>query len=283
MNYKILEDVYLGSNGLIFDKNKEILSLNRYDKFVHVNKNFDDYIIEELYLDEYVDMTHYYRFWPFAHRYDCLSRLRHIEDLIHKDTHFIIGGNSKFHPIRFDEECKLFGINNKIHHRVSNTLFKIKKLIYPLWLNSESPVQFTFESFEYCRNKYINMFEDKEEKYKLFLTRTNIKRGLINYEEIHDFLKEKGFIIVNGSEDFHTIVNYFYNAEIIVGLHGGLFSNMIFCRKPKKIIEIFSDKYNNGCFLGWKKHLDVDFYEQITYKSAPNGNIHIDKNNLKYE
>ena len=33
-------------------------------------------------------------------------------------------------------------------------------------------------------------------------------------------------------------INLFYNADIIVGLHGGGFANLVFCRPQTKVIEL---------------------------------------------
>jgi hypothetical protein len=281
MNYKIIEDVYLLSNGITFDKNINVLKLNRNHDIVYNENDFNYSSIIELPDDEYVDLTHYYSHWPFAHRYDCLSRIRHVENLITDKTKFLLGLNStegSFSKNRFKEESELFGIKNIIYHPNNNTLFKIKRLIYPLWVFGEAPCAFSEESFIYCRNKYNDYYKDGNE-VKLFLTRTSEPRCILNSKEVHNFFVTNGFIIIKGDEDLKTMINYFYNAEIIIGFHGGVFSNILFCSRVKKIIEVLSSDWENYCFAGWNQHLKTNY---INLKFAPdtNGNIIFNQNIL---
>ena len=232
-----------------------------------------------------MDLTHYYNFCPFSHRYDVLSRLRHIEKLITENTNYLLGTQTEFNENRFNEEFELFGVINKIYHPDGDTLFKIKKLIYPIWLyksirmGNESPVSFTRESFEYCRNKYRKYYNKNDNKYKLFLTRYNTQRNITNFDNVHEFFKEQGFIILDGTENLETTINYFYNSEMIVGIHGGLFSNLLFCNNVKRIIEIFPSKYYNCCFIDWNQHLNTN-YKTLTFESDINNNINFDQNML---
>ena len=82
-------------------------------------------------------------------------------------------------------------------------------------------------------------------------------------------------------------VNLFYNAEIIVGLHGGGFANLAFCKPGTKIIELKSltsgDVIKN---LAKKNDLNYSSIEvkakQIDKFNFPNqqGSIQIPINNL---
>jgi hypothetical protein len=281
MNYKILENVYISSNGMIFDENMNVLKISRLHDTVYT-ENFNYSSIKKLPDGDYVDLTHYYSFCPFSHRYDIFSRIRHIEELITPETNFLIGNiatEQRFTINRFKEESELFGIKNKIYHPDNNTLFKIKKLIYPDWLFGEAPCAFTPESFVYCRNKYNSYFKKTEKKFKVFLTRASIARVIMNADFVHKFLEKDNFVILNGSEDLETTINYFYNSDIIVGIHGGMFSNLIFCGDVNKIIEIFPSSRYNGCFVGWNKYLKTN-YKTLIFESDNSDNIFFEENML---
>ncbi len=292
-DYSILENVYISSNGIILDSNKNILKLSRLHDVVYTDKFGYSSVVELDNEYDYVDLTHYYSLWPFAHRYDCLCKLRHVQDLINDNTQYLVGSTAtinRFSPGRYNEEMNLFSVKNRIYHPNNETLFKVKKLIYPHWLFGEAPCAFSNESLIYCRDKYKSYFVDSGEKeYKLFLTRTNVCRDILNPNLVHNFFTDMGFIIINGVENLSDIINYFYNAEIIVGIHGGCFSNMIFCNKNKlkKVVEIFPSNMYNGCFVGWNQHLQVD-YKTLTIESDKRNNIFFNINNLnevkdKYE
>ena len=93
MNYKILENVHLASNGMIFDENMNLLKLSRLHDLVYLDKiKYSNTVV--LPEAEYVDLTHYYSFWPFAHRYDSLSRIRFVEHMIDSDAIFLLGNIS---------------------------------------------------------------------------------------------------------------------------------------------------------------------------------------------
>ena len=64
-------------------------------------------------------------------------------------------------------------------------------------------------------------------------------RSIINESEIKSYLSTKGFKILRlGDHTFNEQVSIFNNADIIVGLHGAGFANVIFCKKNTKIIEL---------------------------------------------
>lgn len=80
------------------------------------------------------------------------------------------------------------------------------------------------------------------QKYdKLFLGRspqyTVNKRGLLNYEEVHNYFLSEGFVDIEGSvltlEEKATI---FYHAKEIVALHGSAVMNLLFCNKARCMV-----------------------------------------------
>jgi len=84
---------------------------------------------------------------------------------------------------------------------------------------------------------------------KIFLDRddtnpSNTKiRSLINENEVKDYLIKNSFKCIKPSElSFKEQVNYFNNAEFIIGLHGAAFANISFCKKNTKVIEFRMEK-----------------------------------------
>ena len=65
------------------------------------------------------------------------------------------------------------------------------------------------------------------------------QRTIINEDEIKKYLIKNSFIIVKLHQTkFRDQVNLFRNAECVVGLHGGGFANIVFCKPKTKIIEL---------------------------------------------
>ena len=57
----------------------------------------------------------------------------------------------------------------------------------------------------------------------------------------NEYLLDKNFTIVKLHETkFINQINLFYDAECVIGLHGGGFGNIVFCKPGTKIIELKS-------------------------------------------
>ena len=99
----------------------------------------------------------------------------------------------------------------------------------------------------WLKKSFINQDKanNKNEKNKIYIDRgeTNsnrpAQRTIINEEEIKKYLVRNNFIVVKLHETkFKDQVNLFHNAECVVGLHGGGFGNIVFCKPKTKIIEL---------------------------------------------
>ena len=67
------------------------------------------------------------------------------------------------------------------------------------------------------------------------------QRLLINEDEVKKYLLDNNFVSIKLHDiKFSDQVDLFYNAESIVGLHGGGFANIVFCKPGTKVIELRS-------------------------------------------
>ena len=75
-------------------------------------------------------------------------------------------------------------------------------------------------------------------------SKKTLERSIINEYEVKKYLLRNNFIPVKLHEiKFSEQVNLFYNASCVVGLHGGGFANLPFCKPGTKVIEL---KGNNA-------------------------------------
>ena len=80
---------------------------------------------------------------------------------------------------------------------------------------------------------YIDRNDDPSNKFPL--------RLISNENEVKEYLLENNFISIKLHEtEFSEQIKLFNNAECIVGLHGGGFANIVFCKPKTKIIELKS-------------------------------------------
>lgn len=122
----------------------------------------------------------------------------------------------------------------------------------------------------------------KSKKIKIFVDRSetaNKHCQLINNDEIKKYLSKKGFkSIMVGKLGFLEQVKLFNNAKIIIGAHGAAFTNLIFCRKNTKVIEIKPiDRPDNYVVISKTHNLQ---YKQIItpliQQKNNNGDIFLD-------
>ena len=92
---------------------------------------------------------------------------------------------------------------------------------------------------QYVIDPLIEKIKDNKPKYdKIFLPRnkayTHTGRYLINYDEIHDFFKEQGYVDLEGSTmTLEEKADVFYRAKEVVGMYGSALVNFMFCNQAK--------------------------------------------------
>ena len=154
---------------------------------------------------------------------------------------------------------------NFIGHILKKLNIKLKKFIYLddnfyKFTNSEIP-QFLNKkaSFEILNKRFSNLKKGTK-KIKIFVSRQNSNyRNLINEDDIVKALKLNGFKIIdtNNMSIFEQI-QYFKRAEVVIGPTGSALTNIIFCQKGTKVLEItpkykynyeknFKIRYSNIC------------------------------------
>ena len=112
------------------------------------------------------------------------------------------------------------------------------------------------------------------------------RRILINNNEVKNYLKKKGFKIYKfNSLSFADQINIFSKANIIISMYGAELSNLVFCKKGTKVIEIKNDKklndFKNISKLCGLKHTQISI--KPLYKPIPlqNGILRCDIEKLK--
>ena len=149
---------------------------------------------------------------------------------------------------------------------------------------------------KWLQEKFIikDIIKDKKIKNKIYIDRTDDKlkgielRSIKNENEIKKYLLSKNFIFVKLHEiSFFDQVNYFYNADCVVGLHGAGFANISFCRPGTKIIEL-KGLHAGLIFENLSRRNNLNYYsipckaKEVTNYKFPNqqGQIEVPINSL---
>lgn len=86
---------------------------------------------------------------------------------------------------------------------------------------------------------------------RIYVTRGGGKhtRRLESEAEAWPLLEERGFVRIDpGTMSVRDQIDHFAAADVIVALHGGALTNLVFCSPGVKVLEIFAPTYVKHCF-----------------------------------
>lgn len=84
-------------------------------------------------------------------------------------------------------------------------------------------------------------------------------RSLLHPEELEKVLSRRGFIFYDPEQ--HSIqeqARMFHGARVILAAHGSALTNLIFCRRGTRVIEVFSSRYVNPCYRHIAQQLGLE-------------------------
>ena len=117
----------------------------------------------------------------------------------------------------------------------------------------------------WLKKKFLDKKSKKIFSKKIYIDRSdsvsNIKeyRSIINEKEIIEFLKKEKFEIIQLSKlDLEDEIKIFNDAEIVIGLQGAGFTNLIWSSNTTKIIELRS-KHTNKLYQNLAKQNKIMF------------------------
>ena len=301
-----LENVYLGPEGAIFDSDKNIIleanfnyifwknlsdDLKRPDHPMQVRNDIHKQKLSATKITKlkeginYIYGHQYFNHYVYGHLWDTFQDLEKIESLNLASKKLItppLHGPVKDIELHF----KLFGFEQKdieqldLHRKFSNHAYHVPVLYYPSC--TAYPSLMSARGVDYLRKKYFKLKTSETPEVKLYLARKTAQRPVINEEQVIANLKNQGFKILFGNEGLKSHIQHFSNASIIVGAHGAMIKNFLFCKKGTKIIEFFAEDYVNTCYKSMKDIMGLDYTSvELPCDSALNISIPIDKlNNL---
>ena len=119
------------------------------------------------------------------------------------------------------------------------------------WVKSDDPTKDSLNLpnwiMIWLKNKFlinIDKNDNKDLPKKFYIDRKDSKtpidqRKIINEEETKKLFLNNGFKIVNlGKLNFVDQVKLFNNADIVAGLHGAGFANIVFCNPNTRVLEL---------------------------------------------
>lgn len=119
------------------------------------------------------------------------------------------------------------------------------------------------------RGKYHYL--DKPNKKRIFLARGDNRR-LVNENEVSDFLKSKGFEIVNTADmTLEEEIDSFMNAAVVVSTMGSGLSNIIFCPNDALVVELCPIEFQYDSFAMIADAIGLDNYHLLNAQIVSKG------------
>jgi hypothetical protein len=108
----------------------------------------------------------------------------------------------------------------------------------------------TFSKVDFQRFSTNKPHVDDYQAKNIFLSRGNLSRGDKNLElELLQVLEREGFeVVYPGDFSIKEQIRVFNSAERIISFHGGALSNLVWCKKGTKVLEIFNHPYRSYDF-----------------------------------
>ncbi len=209
--------------------------------------------------------SHNYYHWLF----DVLPRLKSYLEIIDHIDYFCI---SKRAPEKFISILAHFGITkDKILLIDDRKKIQFESLYVTSLPGSEGRTPDWAISF--LRSRLITTPPVNPISKRIYFTRGNSSRKIINEDFIIKFLEQNGFNIVDPELlSISEQINLMQQTNIVIGAHGAAMSNILFSKEGCRVIELFSpDYFRTDCFYTLANQLKLDYYYIVGQKTSTCG------------
>jgi hypothetical protein len=253
-------------------------SLLSNEKFFF-SKSLSEYRQDAIYLSGYILIISDDCWQPpnYCHwMFDWFTRLAHLENLIPNDEIL----NIIFPKVsigKWVEESILFFKNKNPNfnfiYAEANCMFTADKLIVPSTIASPIPhpaCKFADWAIDFIHSNFVNKIEINKNqtvksdiKNRIFIDRSSSMRGsgLVYDSDFYKFIAKQKIKIIK-LEDMTISAQrlLFEEAELVIALHGAGLTNLVFCKKGTKVVEIFSPEFGSPAYAMVSAKQELDYY-----------------------
>jgi capsular polysaccharide biosynthesis protein len=178
----------------------------------------------------------------------------------------------------------LLEINKEII--VMNNKYSIlsKKIYAPSYLSQISkPNKLVVDTILQLKHLKDSSGLSKRSKFLYVSRQSQSSRRILNNQEFISLLAPFGFVEIRSEEySFQQQIELFSKSEVVIGPHGAGLSNIVFCQKYTKIIEIKPIGFNNDTFVNITRLLDLDYYSFSSSSIDKNNNMVVNLDQFSY-
>lgn len=132
-------------------------------------------------------------------------------------------------------------------------------------------------AISFLRGKFLSAASPTAPRHeKVYISRLNSARRAHNEEAIVSILQDQGWAIIETQDySFREQVALFSHARAICATHGAGLTNLLWCPKGAKVLELCPENFLNGCYESLAAHLDLD-YRYLVFPADSNYRMQID-------
>lgn len=269
----VLEHVYVTPRGYVLDRDMEVIpeanfSLDFWRKVPStqaprprlplVRNDLGDRPAIKLPAGiSYVHALSNFAGYNFGHFWDVIQPLMKIEQLALERAMLLVSAfHSEVNDV--DRHFELFGYP-------ARSRFRVKGLTYVPRLYVASPATYpsrvTPGTLAWLRRRYAagRAAVPEAADIRLYLSRKGLKREVRNEEEVRAFVRDRGFEVLNGDEPLERHMAMFARASLVVGPHGSMFRNMIYCDQPCRMLEFCPENRTDDFGLALAAASGIDY------------------------
>jgi hypothetical protein len=198
-----------------------------------------------------------YYHWIF----DSLSKLIYFDESFRNEFTLLLPCDASRFVFR---SVELLGLSYRTISK--DELILIKNAVVP---ELPSPIgQPNKETINFIRNLFSNYLLNDHSDKKYYISRKNSKhRRISNEKDLVDLLDSYGFVTLYLEEiGIDEQINLFSVASFIVAPHGAGLTNITFSKSGTKILELFPESYEEGCYESISKILGHN-YTKLKFKT----------------
>jgi capsular polysaccharide biosynthesis protein len=145
----------------------------------------------------------------------------------------------------------------------SNTLYFFRSL-----LTQQNVEYFSPQLLHKLRSTLFPKIGLPQEKVRIYISRRKANRRMLNNEDLlTDQLLSHGFNVVCLEDlSWRQQVLLFQQAEMVVGMHGAGLSNILYCTRPRLVIELVPSVASNKLFQVLASLLEYPYYSVLLDK-----------------
>lgn len=116
-------------------------------------------------------------------------------------------------------------------------------------------------AIQFLRSKFLSAASPAAPRpEKIYITRVGSCRSARDEEEMTAILEKEGWTIIQAQNySFREQVALFSNVRAVCAIHGAGLTNLLWCPKGCKVLELCPANFLNGCYESMAAFLDLDY------------------------